>query len=96
MPKQAATLFAKAAALEPDNAEFQMYLGIARREAGDTAGAIASLDRGITLDPSQSRACLELARIYAASGNAALERSTLDRCLKASPQSITLRQALRR
>jgi predicted CXXCH cytochrome family protein len=94
LSKEAAALFGKAASLEPSNAEFQMYLGIARREAGDARGSITALDRSISLDPSEARACLELARTYAASGNTSLERSALERCLKVIPQSIVLREAL--
>jgi len=63
---RAADELARAVALAPDVYRLHLYLGLARYDAGDAAGAVAALDRALQLKPDDPAALYFRGRIAAA------------------------------
>jgi tetratricopeptide (TPR) repeat protein len=53
-PQEAVREYETAARLAPEDALLQVQLGEARRDAGDTAGAVAALRQAVQIDPEAS------------------------------------------
>ncbi len=77
---EALTLFEKAGATMPENADVQFYYGRCALELKRYDEALAAFERALIFDPAHLRARLELARLYAETGryeHALLETDTL-------------------
>jgi tetratricopeptide (TPR) repeat protein len=88
------SLFGSASELEPANAGYLMYLGIALKQKGNLREASSVLQKAIALDPSLQRAYLELSALYAQQGKVQDASAVLNEYLKWNPQSIVVRSAL--
>lgn len=79
--------FARAIALEPDNAEAWHQHGWYLAIQGDTNGAIAAHRRALTIEPDRAFTRIELAWIYAVNGQSAAAASLLDSAVTYDPSS---------
>ncbi len=85
--RQAITLLESAAQDSPGSADIHRILGVCRMEAGDYAGAEASLLEAIRLQPSSSAARLSLARVLALRGAIDEAAERLREVLALAPES---------
>jgi hypothetical protein len=85
-------LMSAAVAARPNDATLQEKLAVVQRGAGDLARARESLERAIALDAFAETAYHLLADLQP---NGELRRSVLERYLKANPQSVLAREAIR-
>ena len=88
LTREALRCFGRASELDSSSARFAMLLGVALKQNANSDGAIRELRRAIQLDPSLSRAYLELSSLYAKQGRRAEAREILDEFLKWNPQSL--------
>jgi len=85
----AAKLLQAALAARPGDAALAEKLGAIRRAGGDTAGAVAALERAIALEPARETAYHLLEEMRPGLG-------ALERYLRVNPESLIAREALRR
>jgi hypothetical protein len=90
-PTVAARLFARAVRERPTEADAYLNLAAARHAAGNTAQAIADLERALELDPYLQDAYMLMARM----GPPERRRRVLERYLSVMPQHLEARRALR-
>ena len=90
-PVEAAAMFAKAAEMEPTNADHAQNTGFALLSAGNTADGVRQLERAIALDPLLGQAYSLLADYYSRAGQTAQREKVLARWLAAMPQSFKAR-----
>lgn len=94
MSREALRVFERVAAMDPNSPQYQTNLATGLAAIGDGDSAIQHLNRAIDLDPSIEMVYRLLAGIYAETHDDAGVRQTLERYLKFSPQSVTVRAAL--
>jgi tetratricopeptide (TPR) repeat protein len=90
-PTEAARLFARVVRERPTEADAYLNLAAARHAAGNTAQAIADLERALELDPYLQDAYMLMARM----GPPERRRRVLERYLSVMPQHLEARRALR-
>jgi hypothetical protein len=78
-PREAEIRFERALTRRPDYAPYEVNLGNALLEAGETTGALRHLERAAALDPLLQQAVYSLARAYRRQGDAAHAASVVDR-----------------
>ncbi len=91
--KDAVKLLEAAVQQRPGDAALHEKLALVRRADANVPGAIASLERSISLDPGRESAYFFLAECH---GTAAGREQVLKRLLKVFPQSLIAREALLR
>ncbi|HMX16999.1 MAG TPA: tetratricopeptide repeat protein, partial [Rhodocyclaceae bacterium] len=79
---QAYALLVPAESARAGDPAFDLLLGIAALEAGETTRAIFALERAVTVDPGNARARAELARAYLAAGETDAARREFERVRK--------------
>ena len=89
--REAVGLHERAAAKQPDSADYAVNLAVDLKAAGDFEGAERELKRAIDLDPSLERACMELAFLYYGQQRKPEALAAFDRYLKWNPGSIMMR-----
>jgi hypothetical protein len=93
-PVEAAKLYEMALELQPGYAPYHINVATAWNEAGDTAKAIAHLNKAIEMDPSLEKAYRKLGDIYSKANQRDKVRETLERYLKFMPNNVTVQNAL--
>jgi len=83
-------LAALLASQHPDQPNFLIELGDARRHAGDTSGAIDDYRRALTLDPLSSRAQRRLGAALASVGRLDEARAVLGTAIEREPSNALL------
>ena len=86
--REAVGFYERAAARQPDSADYAVNLADVLKATGDLSGAERELRRAIDLDPSLQRAYMELAHLYYEQQRKADAIAVLDRYLKWNPASI--------
>ena len=89
--REAIGLHERAAAKQPDSADYAVNLAADLKAAGDLEGAERELQRAIDIDPSLERAYTELAFLYRDEQRKAEALAVFDRYLKWNPGSIIAR-----
>jgi tetratricopeptide (TPR) repeat protein len=92
VPEEARLRFEKVTRLRPHDGVSWLNLGVAQYAVRNSAAAITSLEKAISIDPSLSAAYRLLAEIHASAGNAVLAQRALDRYLEFMPQNMELRR----
>ena len=85
---EAAAAYEQAIQLEPNVAVNYLHAGLAWKAVPDAAKAIGYFNKTLQRDPLLEEPYLELAEIYARTHDASMTHETLERYLKAFPQSI--------
>ncbi len=93
-PNRAASLFAQALELAPDDPVLLLGAGAAARAQGKPPEAMAWLERSLELRPQLKQASVLLAQIALAEGDADLAIRTLENALKYTPGDAALNQQL--
>jgi len=86
--------FTAATAASPDDPHTWYYRAVNRQQSGDHAGAIADLDRSISLDATDVHALLRRAESHLALGMADRARPDLERILAVRPTGPAAEHAL--
>ncbi|MEP6538554.1 MAG: tetratricopeptide repeat protein, partial [Bryobacteraceae bacterium] len=93
-PVEAAHLYEEALRLQHAYAPYHINVAVAWNQAGDSAKAIAHLEKAIEMDPSLEAAYRRLADIYSNDKQPDKVRDTLRRYLKFNPNNVTVRIVL--
>src|SRR5690606_38568146 len=72
-------------ARNPDDADGHNLAGLAKRQLGDGAAAVAHLEKALALAPSETTYAINLAQILSDQGITDKALSVLDKALAASP-----------
>ncbi len=88
---EAIRYFTRSTELNPHSAEYWLDLGVAQQAANRNELAVRSFEKGIALDPFDSRPYQALAALRRAEHDPVQANAALDRYLKVVPQSILIR-----
>ena len=91
---EAAQLYERAVALEPNYAPYRINAATAWKEAGDIAKAISHLEMAIQMDPSLELAYRKLGEIYSRTNQPEKARQVFERYLRFMPGNVTARSAM--
>lgn len=91
---EAARLYERAVALEPEYAPYRINAATAWMAAGDLGKSIDHLEKAIQMDPSLERAYRKLGEVYTRTKQPEKARQVFERYLKFMPDSVTARTAM--